>query len=378
LLGSYLAEKYNGDIAHLADIPIPTANEPRYERVHRVLRRYDEHLTEGEREFLKLFSAFRTPVHESAFEKVFVPLLNKTAQTDSQFTNFPITNLVNRLVTYRILHCDTTSQTYTAHPLVRNHYLAILTHGDSTEQHDVHGKIKDYYLSIAGDTPQFPTLDDLKPLIEVVHHACQAGAYDEAHKIVLQRIYQGAQGERYVITQLLGAYDTALSLLLEFFPNGDPAQQPFIDKYYYLSAVGTSLKNLGRPRDAVSLYERSAKGYLSDKKWRFSGRIYQNLADLHESFGALDESIKAARKALNLARRAENKGDEDFSLAWQGWLAYLQNDLPMATSAFSQAEVLEKDHGYYGWMMNSDFPLYTKKVLTMIKLAMTQKIKGGF
>ena len=31
-------------------------------------------------------------------------------------------------------------------------------------------------------------------------------------------------------------------------------------------------------------------------------------------------------------------------------------------------DVLKKDLGYYGWMMNSDFPLYTKKVLTNIKL----------
>lgn len=31
-------------------------------------------------------------------------------------------------------------------------------------------------------------------------------------------------------------------------------------------------------------------------------------------------------------------------------------------------EVLEKDPGYYGWIMNSDFPLYTKRVLTAIKL----------
>jgi DNA polymerase III subunit epsilon len=31
-------------------------------------------------------------------------------------------------------------------------------------------------------------------------------------------------------------------------------------------------------------------------------------------------------------------------------------------------EVLEKDPGYYGWIMNADFPLYTKKVLTSIKL----------
>jgi DNA polymerase III subunit epsilon len=35
-------------------------------------------------------------------------------------------------------------------------------------------------------------------------------------------------------------------------------------------------------------------------------------------------------------------------------------------------EVLKKDPGYYGWMMNGQFPLHTKKVLTNIKL------KGAF
>jgi DNA polymerase-3 subunit epsilon len=32
------------------------------------------------------------------------------------------------------------------------------------------------------------------------------------------------------------------------------------------------------------------------------------------------------------------------------------------------ADVLSQDPGYYGWMMQGDFPLYTKKVLTTIKL----------
>ena len=32
------------------------------------------------------------------------------------------------------------------------------------------------------------------------------------------------------------------------------------------------------------------------------------------------------------------------------------------------AEVLEKEPGYFGWILNADFPLYTKKVLTHIKL----------
>jgi len=31
-------------------------------------------------------------------------------------------------------------------------------------------------------------------------------------------------------------------------------------------------------------------------------------------------------------------------------------------------EVLDKEPGYYGWIMQADFPLYTKKVLTQIKL----------
>ena len=36
-------------------------------------------------------------------------------------------------------------------------------------------------------------------------------------------------------------------------------------------------------------------------------------------------------------------------------------------------DVLSKDIGYYGWMMQGDFPLYTKKVLTNIKIRMHGK-----
>lgn len=32
-------------------------------------------------------------------------------------------------------------------------------------------------------------------------------------------------------------------------------------------------------------------------------------------------------------------------------------------------EVMEKEPGYFGWILNADFPLYTKKVLTQLKLS---------
>ncbi len=37
-------------------------------------------------------------------------------------------------------------------------------------------------------------------------------------------------------------------------------------------------------------------------------------------------------------------------------------------------DVLKKDPGYFGWIMNNDFPLYTKKILTNIKLRLMNKL----
>lgn len=36
-------------------------------------------------------------------------------------------------------------------------------------------------------------------------------------------------------------------------------------------------------------------------------------------------------------------------------------------------EVFEKEPSYYNWMMNGDFPLYTKRILTQIRLGMMKK-----
>jgi tetratricopeptide (TPR) repeat protein len=418
LLGSYLAEKHGGDLAHLAELPVPTAAEPRYERVHRVLRRYDEHLTATEREFLKLFSAFRTPVHVDAFEKVFAPLLGigttnggvgathpdqkivqsgkstsknaaqsgKTGSPLARWANrlfgtktgtpddyeratrpspdgtnlgqnpapdgltvgpdgSPLPEMVNRLVTYRILKHDPVSQTYTAHPLVRNHYLALLTKGDNkAQEQDAHLKIKDYYLSLAGDTPTYPTLDDLKPLIEVVHHACEAGAYDEADQIFDERI---CQKNKFVLMHQLGAYETELEIKFEFFPNRDMTQEPLVSKSdrkrWILATIGLCLMSLGRLREAVPFYERFVKLATEAQDWHNASITYQNLAELHAALGALEASAAAARQALDLARRAENKQAEQNSLTRQAWPTYLLGNISIATDSFVQAEVLQRE-----------------------------------
>jgi tetratricopeptide (TPR) repeat protein len=368
ILAAYLVDQYDGDIKHFADISIPTADEElalsvaegRYERVHRLLRRYDEHLTNEEREFLMLFSVFRLPVQESAFEKVFVPLLDvratqqgksvsvlsklfKRKETTDSISGSSLQGIVKRLVTYRIIRHDEHEKVYTTHPLIRNHYFALFTKSDSKQGKGAHEQIKEYYLSIAGDTTEYPTLDDLKPLIEVVHHACEAGAYDEAEDIRWERIWQR---DRRILIHQLGAYETALTLFFEFFPSGDTEQEPQVtklsDKAYIFNAIGFCLMALGRLREALPFYERQNKISFEMSDWRNLSIGYRNLADLRAQLGALVASAEAAREAVMFAQRAAAKWEECKYLAVQANIGYLQGDLEMAGTAFKQAEELIK------------------------------------
>ena len=43
-----IVDDFGGDVSRAADLDPPTAAEDRYDRVHRVLRRYDEYLGEPE------------------------------------------------------------------------------------------------------------------------------------------------------------------------------------------------------------------------------------------------------------------------------------------------------------------------------------------
>jgi DNA polymerase-3 subunit epsilon len=55
-----------------------------------------------------------------------------------------------------------------------------------------------------------------------------------------------------------------------------------------------------------------------------------------------------------------------------GFIAYNEDGNEMFTFGKYKGQlvedILQKDPGYFGWMHNADFPLYTKKVLTAIKL----------
>ena len=345
LLGFYLVDRYHGDITRITNIPAPTADEDPYQRVQRVLRRYDNHLTEAEQIFLKIFSAFRLPVQQSAFKQVFrdKAKLNALNATLTQLSPPDFKALIQRLIKYRILRFNPHTHYYKLHPLVRNHYLNQLKEHHAAQLKPLYRSIKDYYLEQAGSIVSTPTLDSLTPLIEAVHYVCGIEAYDTAWQLYWERI---SQRNRYVLIAILCAYETTIATLQEFFPNGDTSQAPLVTsaiaKYLILEEIGICWAGLGYLNSSRLFYERAKVVALGAKNWEKASLIYQRLSELHIFRGELGEGKTAAQESFTYAQRARNSWTQMEALVHQAIAADLLGDTDAAADLFLQAEARQQ------------------------------------
>ncbi len=82
----------------------------------------------------------------------------------------------------------------------------------------------------------------------------------------------------------------------------------------------------------------------------------------------LDKYPDLNNDIAELAEFSSQKRNVDFA----GFIVYDENGVETfnfgKNKGIAVEKVLETQPGYYSWIMNSDFPLYTKKVLTEIKL----------
>ncbi|MGM0649840.1 MAG: 3'-5' exonuclease, partial [Bacteroidota bacterium] len=96
---------------------------------------------------------------------------------------------------------------------------------------------------------------------------------------------------------------------------------------------------------------------------------YEILNEQVKHYGSLEPDVDS------LAKFSAHKRNVDFA----GRIVYDNKNREVFNFGkyknMAVEDVLAKDPGYYGWMMKGDFPLYTKKVLTNIKLRAMQKKK---
>src|SRR5262249_53737510 len=137
------------------------------------------------------------------------------------------------------------------------HFVSLLMACDADALFPLHDAIKEQYLLRAPADLSAAGLQELAPLIEAVHHACMAGAREQALGIYRDRL----EGEEMRLSYQLTAYDTVSRLMNDFFPMGNIAAEPDLssgaDRRYVLNRKAVALMNTGLLEEAVRLYDRA-------------------------------------------------------------------------------------------------------------------------
>ncbi|MFD4718154.1 trypsin-like peptidase domain-containing protein [Streptomyces sp. NPDC058423] len=332
LMAAYLAKRYGGDARRVASLPAPEQGQPRDAMVRRILHDYDACLTEEERSFLTRYSVFRAPVPDEALRIVLpdTPWGDIAAESRQE-----LSAMFDHLTAARIIRRDDGDRT-SMHPLVRSFFAG---RAEQCEQRRaLHRRAMEYYLTLTPGDPRPQTLHELEPLVEAVHHACQSGAYDEACDLVSARLYGGEDG---LITRQLGAYETALSVFADFYPQNNLMRQPLIRdseaRGWIQHEVATCLQMLGRLRDAGHAARRALQAFKAVGAWHDAAVSCQNLAELYLSLGVLPSCGPVIEEAFALARRAQDQEDLLVAETVSGALAHLQGRSADAQRAFAEA-----------------------------------------
>lgn len=118
-----------------------------------------------------------------------------------------------------------------------------------------------------------------------------------------------------------------------------------------------------------------AHGAAADTKATFE--VLKSQLDMYKDADFEDNEGKVSKPIVNNIEALAEFSSYNQNVDFAGRIIY--NDKGIEIFNFGKykgvpvAQVFDKDPGYYSWMLNNEFPLYTKKILTQIKLRAMQK-----
>jgi tetratricopeptide (TPR) repeat protein len=316
LLSGYLVQDFGGNIEKANQIPKFHSDKEAGGKAHRILLWYDKQLTLEQRSFMKIFSLFRRAVYEEDFDGVFrAKMETKMNQALRNMSLFSFNRMKDNLCDRRLISKGQDIN-YATHPLVKNYFESIFEEKDKKL---CHKRIYQFIGSYAPGQPE--TLEQMQPLFEQVYHGCAARLYDE----VLNNVYwTKICREKYFITHNLGAWNTNLSLISNFFPVGGFSKLPLVSdegsQSLLLNEAGLGLMVTGRPKEAEGLLMRKTIMQIKNEDWLNVSIGFMSLSQLQFLTGEIQKGLKSSRKALEMAKKS---GFGALVLASVDYMAYI-------------------------------------------------------
>ena len=221
LLGSYLADAYNGDIDCRKEVSEHLSHDAR-QGIHaqKVMESYQTWLGEGpELSVLRMLGLFDRPADEKALEALLkspaIPDLTESL-TDLNPTEWR--SILARLRRARLLAGEDPQNPgqLDAHPLVREYFGEQLRSKRTEAWRECNQRLFHYYRTLAPQSPD--SFREMEPLFLAVICGCNAGLFREAlHDVYILRIQRG---DASFASKVLGARGALLSVLIHFFEHG--------------------------------------------------------------------------------------------------------------------------------------------------------------
>lgn len=118
-----------------------------------------------------------------------------------------------------------------------------------------------------------------------------------------------------------------------------------------------------------------AHSAMADTKATYE--VLKSQLDMYKGVEYEDNDGKKTVPIVNDVEKLSEFSSYDSNVDFVGRIVYDENGVEVFNFGKNKGvpveKVLEEQPGYFGWIMNSEFPLYTKKVLTQIKLRMMNK-----
>jgi tetratricopeptide (TPR) repeat protein len=336
LIASFLTKHPRKLASRLQSLAVDLLNETPSKRLDTMLNRYHAQLTPARRTLLSIFCACRRSVPPQLVE--YVSRDAWPPETEYVTCNAAtIKAALPELIQTRLLR-EVGKDSYNCHPLVRGFYL-VQVQDKPDAGRTLHMRIRDYYSSQKATTEP-DTFEALAPIIEAVHHCCRAGAYDDDAVMLKQFVYFE---DRRTLVNRFGAYDSAVEIFEQFFPENKLDEEPLISDSNYrvwmFEELGLSFMSLGRLKLASPFFERQLALSKTIGNRRGISSAYQNFAELFAYRGDLVSAEKAAADAITSAPDDLSKC---FSLSRRGWAMFLQGKTAEAHQAYEQANELQK------------------------------------
>lgn len=158
--------------------------------------------------------------------------------------------------------------------------------------------------------------------------------------------------------------------------NSDRFDIPLLAEEMLRAEVDFDMKNMVSV-DVQTIFHKMEKRTLGAAYKFYCGKDLEGAhsaeADTMATYEVLLSQLERYPDLENNIKKLSEFTTRKQSLDFAGFIGVDENDNP--TFAFGKHkgktvdEVLEKEPGYFGWILNADFPLYTKKVLTQLKLS---------